>query len=50
MNSVPTLKPVEALSRLIEIATSYGVQRQLHFPSILPQAKILLSKVGGSSD
>jgi hypothetical protein len=25
------------------------VQRQLHFPSILPQAKILLSKVGGSS-
>ena len=26
------------------------VQRQLHFPSILPQAKILLSKVGGSSN
>ena len=25
------------------------VQRQLDFPSILPQAKILLSKVGGSS-
>jgi len=27
-----------------------GVQRQLHFPTILPQAKILLSKVGGSSN
>jgi hypothetical protein len=32
-----------------ESVSVWAVQRQLHFPSILPQAKILLSEVGGSS-